>query len=267
MLQPAPLEVPMLDLQATILRSPTPQGVGMIPERSPSPLRLERPPVPLLARRSSPLEVGGCCHEPSGAFSDRQHAGLLQPAHVPSSRGNIHARGRDIHVCARFPGAPVLAYVLASYRPRVLTFDPRTVPQTIPTALVLVGNRLLLAVSLVSCPRSRPRPRFRFRLRPRFSSVDHAVELLSSRWPTPFDVGFLEHSLRSLSPMELEPQLARRSSPFGGEATVMNPPVHATSLGLVGNWQLLVALLLRLACRPLWPDAGRHPRTRTPLSR
>jgi hypothetical protein len=58
MLQPAPLEVPMLDLQAMILRSPTPQGVGIIPERSPSPLRLERPPVPLLARRSSPLERG-----------------------------------------------------------------------------------------------------------------------------------------------------------------------------------------------------------------
>jgi hypothetical protein len=57
-LQPAPLEVPMLDLQAMILRSPTPQGVGMIPERSPSQLRLERPPVPLLARRSSPLERG-----------------------------------------------------------------------------------------------------------------------------------------------------------------------------------------------------------------
>jgi hypothetical protein len=55
---PAPLEVPMLDLQAMILRSPTPQGVEMIPERSPSPLRLERPPVPLLARRSSPLERG-----------------------------------------------------------------------------------------------------------------------------------------------------------------------------------------------------------------
>jgi hypothetical protein len=48
----------MLDLQAMILRSPTPQGVGIIPERSPSPLRLERPPVPLLARRSSPLERG-----------------------------------------------------------------------------------------------------------------------------------------------------------------------------------------------------------------
>jgi hypothetical protein len=30
----------------------------------------------------------------------------------------------------------------------------------------------------------------------------------------------------------------------------MNPPVHTTSLGLVGNWQLLVAFLLRLACRP-----------------
>jgi hypothetical protein len=30
----------------------------------------------------------------------------------------------------------------------------------------------------------------------------------------------------------------------------MNPPVHPTSLGLVGNWQLLVAFLLRLACRP-----------------
>jgi hypothetical protein len=30
----------------------------------------------------------------------------------------------------------------------------------------------------------------------------------------------------------------------------MNPPVHSTSLGLVGNWQLLVAFLLRLACRP-----------------
>jgi hypothetical protein len=30
----------------------------------------------------------------------------------------------------------------------------------------------------------------------------------------------------------------------------MNPPVHPTSLGLVGNWQLLVAFLLRLSCRP-----------------
>jgi hypothetical protein len=47
----------------------------------------------------------------------------------------------------------------------------------------------------------------------------------------------------------------------------MNPPVHPTSLGLVGNWQLLVAFLLRLACRPLRPYAGRHPRARTPLSR
>jgi hypothetical protein len=50
----------------------------------------------------------------------------------------------------------------------------------------------------------------------------------------------------------------------GNGPAVMNPPVHATSLGLVGNWQLLVALLLRLACRPLWPYAGRHPRARTP---
>jgi hypothetical protein len=44
---------------------------------------------------------------------------------------------------------------------------------------------------------------------------------------------------------------------------VMNPSVHPTSLGLVGNWQLLVAFLLRLACRPflpLWPYAGRHTR-------
>jgi hypothetical protein len=51
---------------------------------------------------------------------------------------------------------------------------------------------------------------------------------------------------------------------------VMNPPVHPTSLGLVGNWQLLVAFLLRLACRPflpLCPYAGRHPRARTLLSR
>jgi hypothetical protein len=48
---------------------------------------------------------------------------------------------------------------------------------------------------------------------------------------------------------------------------VMNLPVHPTSLGLVGNWQLLVAFRLRLACRPLlplWPYAGRHPRARTP---
>jgi hypothetical protein len=48
------------------------------------------------------------------------------------------------------------------------------------------------------------------------------------------------------------------------EPDVMNPPVHPTSLGLVGNWQLLVAFLLRLACRPLCPYAGRHPRARTP---
>jgi hypothetical protein len=44
----------------------------------------------------------------------------------------------------------------------------------------------------------------------------------------------------------------------------MNPPVHPTSLGLVGNWQLLVALLLRLACRQY---ARRHPRARNPLAR
>jgi hypothetical protein len=38
----------------------------------------------------------------------------------------------------------------------------------------------------------------------------------------------------------------------------MNPPVHATSLGLVGNWQLLVAFPFRLAC---WPSglSGRTP--------
>jgi hypothetical protein len=30
----------------------------------------------------------------------------------------------------------------------------------------------------------------------------------------------------------------------------MNPPIHPTSLGLVGNWQLLVAFLLCLTCRP-----------------
>jgi hypothetical protein len=83
--------------------------------------------------QSSDIELAGICHEPSKACSDRQHAGLLQPVHVPSSRRNIHARGQEIYVCARFPGAPVLAYVLASYRPRVLTFDSRTVPQAIPT--------------------------------------------------------------------------------------------------------------------------------------
>jgi hypothetical protein len=38
----------------------------------------------------------------------------------------------------------------------------------------------------------------------------------------------------------------------------MNPPVHPTSLSLVGNWQLLVAFPLRLAC---WPSglSGRTP--------
>jgi hypothetical protein len=49
----------------------------------------------------------------------------------------------------------------------------------------------------------------------------------------------------------------------------MNRPVHATSLGLVGNWQLLVAFHLRLAC---WPSglSGRTPvgiPARAPLAR
>jgi hypothetical protein len=83
----------------------------------------------------------------------------------------------------------------------------------------------------------------------------------------PFDVGSLAPFLRPPMPMDWEPPLARRSSPFRGEATVMNPPVHPTCLGLVGNWQLLVAFLLRLDCRPFWPYAGRHPRARPLLSR
>jgi hypothetical protein len=45
MFQPAPIDGPIHDVPAIL-------------ERSPSPLELERPPVPLLARRSSPLERG-----------------------------------------------------------------------------------------------------------------------------------------------------------------------------------------------------------------
>jgi hypothetical protein len=49
----------------------------------------------------------------------------------------------------------------------------------------------------------------------------------------------------------------------------MNPPVPPTSLGLVGHWQLLVAFLLRLACRPCGLS-GRTPvdiPARAPLAR
>jgi hypothetical protein len=49
----------------------------------------------------------------------------------------------------------------------------------------------------------------------------------------------------------------------------MNPPIHPTSLGAVGNWQLLVAFLLHLACRPSGLS-GRTPvgiPARAPLAR
>jgi hypothetical protein len=59
MFQPAPINGPIHDVPAIL-------------ERSPSPLELERPPVPLLARRSSPFERGAAVMnrpEPSPAVS------------------------------------------------------------------------------------------------------------------------------------------------------------------------------------------------------
>jgi hypothetical protein len=186
MLQPAPLEVPMLDLQAMILRSPTPQGVGMIPELSPPPLRLERPPVPLLARRSSPLERGAAVTnrpEPSLTVSMQVSCNLsmsprLAATFIPEDEISMFA--------------PLFS---ACYRPRALTFDPRTVPQAVPT----FPAPPFLPVPLVPAPT--------------FSLAPMAPAARIPRLPTPKGVGILERSLPLLRyERPPVPLLARRSS-------------------------------------------------------
>jgi hypothetical protein len=75
LIPPAPIEGPILDVP------------GMI-ERSPSPPRLERPPVPLMARRSFPLERGAAVMNrpvPSPAVSLQIHMNL-SPSLVPCFR-------------------------------------------------------------------------------------------------------------------------------------------------------------------------------------
>jgi hypothetical protein len=154
----------MLDLQAMILRS----------QRSPSPLRLERPPVPLLARRSSPLERGAAVTnrpEPSLTVSMQVSCNLsmsprLTAIFTPEDEISMFAPAfpaARLLACAFCPGAPVLA----SYRPRVLTFDTRTVSQAIPT-----DTRRPCAHPHLFSRRLASRPCLRFRLRPRFSFVD-----------------------------------------------------------------------------------------------
>jgi hypothetical protein len=75
MFQPAPIDWPIHHVPAIL-------------ERSPSPLELERPPVPLLARRSSPLERGAAVMnrpEPSPAASLQVNLDL-SPSLVPCFR-------------------------------------------------------------------------------------------------------------------------------------------------------------------------------------
>jgi hypothetical protein len=76
MLPPAPIDGPILDVPAIL-------------ERSPSPLELERPPAPLLARRSSPVERGAAVMnrpEPSPVVSLQVTYLLLwSPASAPLS--------------------------------------------------------------------------------------------------------------------------------------------------------------------------------------
>jgi hypothetical protein len=75
LIPPAPIEGPILDEPAMFVRPP-------------SPLRLERPPVPLMAHRSSPLERGAAVMNrpvPSPAASLQIHMNL-SPSLVPCFR-------------------------------------------------------------------------------------------------------------------------------------------------------------------------------------
>jgi hypothetical protein len=81
MFQPAPIDGPIHDVPAIL-------------ERSPSPLELERrPPAPLLARRSSPLERGAAVMnrpEPSPTASLQVNMDL-SPSLVPCFRALVFA--------------------------------------------------------------------------------------------------------------------------------------------------------------------------------
>jgi hypothetical protein len=80
MLPPAPIDGPIHDVPAIL-------------ERSPSPLELERPPAPLLARRSSPLERGAAVMnrpEPSPTASLQVNMDL-SPSLVPCFRALVFA--------------------------------------------------------------------------------------------------------------------------------------------------------------------------------
>jgi hypothetical protein len=91
MFQPAPILLAPPMFQPTLIDGPI-HDMPVL-ERSPSPLELERPPAPLLARRSSPLERGAAVMNRPEPFptASLQVNMDLSPSLVPCFRALVFA--------------------------------------------------------------------------------------------------------------------------------------------------------------------------------